>query len=449
VTFVRPETRYVEADGVPIGYQVYGAGKRTLIGVPGFAQNIDTIWENPESAAFFERLGSFCRVITFDKRGTGTSDRSIPPPSLDARVQDLVAVMRAESVDRAVIAGFSDGGTMAAFFAATYPERSEGLILSGAFATLVRRDDHPWAPTARRQSRNFWAIRLIWGTGQFTVKRLAPSMVRSTRFRRWAACYERTSISRSKIVPFSRINTAIDLRHVLPSIYAPTLVMHARGDRLIPLQSGRYLAEHIVGARFVELDTDDHVIWFGAQDAYADAIEEFVTGTRPNADHSRRLATILFTDIVDSTTHAERAGDAAWRDVLDRHDDVSRIEIGICGGRWVKSTGDGLLAMFDSPARAVRCAWALTDRIRSELGIEIRAGLHTGEIETRSDDVAGMTVHQAARVQGMAGNSEVLISEAVRNLVAGSGIVLEHRGTHTLKGIAKPCELYRVVDVTA
>ncbi|MFI5508729.1 adenylate/guanylate cyclase domain-containing protein [Mycobacterium sp. NPDC051804] len=447
MTFDRPETRYVEADGVPIGYQTYGSGKRTLIGVPGFAQNIDTIWDNPESAAFFERLGSFCRVITFDKRGTGTSDRSIPPPSLDARVQDLVAVMRAENVDRAVIAGFSEGGTMAAFFAATYPERSEGLILSGSFASLVRRDDHPWAPTARQQSRNFRAIGLVWGTGQFTTRRVAPSMARSKGFRRWAARYERASISRSRIVPFSRINTAIDIRHVLSSIYAPTLVMHARGDRIIPLRSGRYLAEHIVGARFLELDTGDHVIWFGAQHAYADAIEEFVTGTRPNADHSRRLATILFTDIVDSTTHAERAGDAAWRDVLDRHDDVSRIEIGICGGRWVKSTGDGLLAIFDSPARAVRCAWTLRDRIRRELGIEVRAGLHTGEVETRGDDVAGLTVHQAARVQGVAGSSEVLVSDAVHNLVAGSGIALEDRGTHTLKGIAQPCGLYRVVDV--
>lgn len=448
-TLTRPETRYAEADGVRIGYQAFGSGKRTLIGVPGFAQNINVIWENPEAAAFLKQLGSFCRVIHFDKRGTGTSDRSIPPPSLDARVQDLVAVMRAEDVDRAVIGGWSEGGTMAAFFAATYPERTEGLVLSGSFASWVRRDDHPWAPTRQQQLRALRLGPLIWGTGESAVRRMAPSMAGRPGFRRWAARYERASLSRLKIVPFGRLMAEIDIRHVLPSIYAPTLVMHARGDRAVPFQTGRYLAEHIVGARFVELPTDDHAVWFGAGKTYADAIEGFLSGTYPNADHSRKLATVLFTDIVESTVHAVRAGDAAWRDILDRHDYLCRIEIGVCGGRWVKSTGDGLLATFDSPSRAVRCAWALSDRIRSELGIEIRAGLHTGEIETRGDDVAGMTVHQAARIQGLARNSEVLVSSSVSSLVAGSGITLEGHGTYALKGIAEPCELYRVVDVTS
>jgi class 3 adenylate cyclase/alpha-beta hydrolase superfamily lysophospholipase len=448
VTLARPETRYIDADGVTIAYQTYGSGKRTVIGIPGMAQNIDVIWENSESAAFFERLGSFCRVITFDKRGTGLSDRRIPPPSLDARVQDLVAVMSAEGVNRAVIAGVSEGGTMAAFFAATYPERTEGLILSGTFASWVRRDDHPWAPTMRHQMRRAWALSMTWGSGQFAML-AAPSMVGQPGFRRWAARYERASLSRWKVVPFSRLNAELDIRDVLPSIYAPTLVMHARGDRLIPFRSGRYLADHIVGARFLELPTNDHAPWFGAREAYLDAMQEFLTGTRQNVDHSRKLATVLFTDIVDSTVHAARAGDTAWREVLDRHDDLCHIEIGIYGGRWVKSTGDGLLATFDSPSRAVRCAWALCGRVRSELGMEIRAGLHTGEIETRGDDVAGLTVHQAARVQGVAGNSEVIVSSAVNSLIAGSGIALESQGTHTLKGISAPCELYRVVDVSA
>ena len=266
-------------------------------------------------------------------------------------------------------------------------------------------------------------------------------------FRRWAARYERASIARRNFVPFSRLVTEIDIRHVLSSIYAPTLVMHAREDRAQPIESGRYLAEHIVGARFVELPTADHAVWFGAGDTYLDAMQQFLTGARPNADHSRKLATVLFTDIVDSTMHAARVGDAGWRDLLDRHDDLCHSEIGVCGGRWIKSTGDGLLATFDSPNRAIRCAWTLRDRIRSELGIEIRAGLHTGEIETRGDDVAGMTVHQAARVQGVAGNSEVIVSSSVGKLIAGSGIALESRGAHTLKGISEPCELYRVVDV--
>jgi class 3 adenylate cyclase len=239
-------------------------------------------------------------------------------------------------------------------------------------------------------------------------------------FRRWAARYERASISRRNFVPFTRLTTTMDIRHVLPSIYAPTLVVHARGDRAVQILSGRYLAEHIVGARFVELPTDDHAVWFGARDTYLDAMQQFLTGTRPNADHSRKLATVLFTDIVDSTANAERVGDDAWRDVLDRHDDLSRIEIGVCGGRWIKSSGDGLLA-----------------------------GLHTGEIETRGDDVAGMTVHQAARVQDVAENSEVIVSSAVNSLVASSGITLESCGTHSLKGISAPCALYRVVDVSA
>jgi class 3 adenylate cyclase len=445
----RPETRYVEADGVRIGYQVFGSGKRTLIGLPGSSQNIDVIWENAEAAAFFERLGSMCRVIHFDKRGTGVSDRGIPPPSLDERVQDLVAVMHAEAVDRAIIAGWSEGGTMAAIFAATYPERTEGLILSGAFASLVRRDDHPWAPTPRALGRSIRLSQLVWGTGELAVRIFAPSMRRQPGFRRWAVRYEHASISRRNFIPFSMLLTEIDIRRVLPSIYAPALVMHARGDRAIPFQSGRYLADHIVGARFVELPTDDHAVWFRSRDVYLDAMQKFLTGTRPNTDHSRRLATVLFTDIVDSTVHAARSGDAAWRDLLDHHDDVCRIEVGVCGGRWVKSTGDGILATFDSPSRAIRCAWTLRDRIRSEFGIEIRCGLHTGEIEVRGNDVAGMTVHQAARVQSAAGNTEVIVSSAVKNLIGGSGITLESRGTHTLKGISEPCELYRVLDVAS
>ncbi len=372
------------------------------------------------------------------------SDRSIPPPSLDARVQDLVAVMRAEAVDRAVIGGWSEGGTLAAFFAATFPERTEGLILSGSFASWVRRDDHPWAPTRRQQLLALRLGPLIWGTGETTMRHMAPSMEGQPGFRRWAARYERASLPRLKLAPFGRLIAEIDIRHVLPSIYAPTLVMHARRDRVVPFQSGRYLAEHIVGARLVELPTDDHAVWFGSGQKYADAIEEFLTGTRPNADHSRKLATVLLTDIVDSTMHAAHLGDTAWRDFLDHHDDLCRIEIGVCGGRWIKSTGDGLLATFDSPSRAVRCAWALRNRIRSELDIEIRAGLHTGEIETRGDDITGMAVHQAARIQGLARNSEVLVSSSISNLVAGSGITLEGHGTHTLKGIAEPCELYRV-----
>ena len=445
----RPETKYADADGVRIAYQVFGEGGRTLIGIPGFAQHVELLWDEPHANRFLERLASMCRVIHFDKRGTGLSDRRLPAPGLDARVQDLVAVMAAERVERAIVAGFSEGGTMAAFFAATFPERTEGLVLSGTYSSLIRADDHPWAPSKRRKMLEIRAAAALWGTGQLFVSYLGPSLAGSKGFRRWAAHYERKSLARSSFPGYARLATELDIRHVLSSIYAPTLVMHARGDRLIPLESGRYVSEHIVGARFLELPTSDHVIWFGAQDMYLDAMEEFLTGTRPSASHHHKLATVLFIDIVDSTAQATRVGDAAWRDLLDRHDRLSRIEIGICGGRWIKSTGDGLLATFESPSRAVQCAWTLRDRFREELGISIRAGLHTGEVELRGDDISGIAVHQASRVQEAARSSEVLVTSAVRDLVAGSGIDLADRGAHALKGISGPCQLFDVQRVSA
>lgn len=440
----RPETRYAAADGARIAYQVYGSGPRTLIGIPGFAQHVELIWDQPHAARFFDRLGSLCRVIHFDKRGTGLSDRALPPASLDARVEDLVAVMSAEGVERAVVAGFSEGGTMAAFFAASYPERSEGLILAGSYATWTRADDHPWAPSRRRQLLTTRAGAALWGTGLVTVKHLAPSMAKEPGFRSWAARYERKAIARSQIVPWARLAAEMDIRSVLPTIYAPTLVLHATGDRLVPVQSGRYLADHIDGADFVALPTDDHGIWFEAQDAYLDAMERFLSGTRAATDQHRRFATVLFTDIVDSTAHAARVGDSRWITLLDQHDHLSRIELGIHGGRWVKSTGDGILATFESPSRAVRCAFRLRERLQAELGVAIRAGLHAGEIEQRGDDVAGIGLHMAARVQACADRSAVLVSAAVRDLIAGEGVTLSSEGTYALKGIPGECEIYSV-----
>ena len=446
----RPETRWAEVDGLRIAYQAFGSGPRTVIGIPGLAQNVDAIWDQPLANAFLERLASICRCIHFDKRGTGLSSRDLPASGLDERVRDITAVMEAERVDHAVLAGFSEGAALAMFFAATHPRRVDGLILSGACAALTRRDDHPWARTHRRQMLIARLGATVWGQGVVAALVLAPSMSRTPRFWRWARAYERASLHRRDMVPYTSINTEIDVRHVLSSIQAPTLVLHANKDRLIPLRSGRYLADHIAGARFVELETRDHSIWFDAQDPYLDAIEGFLQWrTEVTPDRGRMLATVLFTDIVESTERASRLGDARWVELLEQHDALTRNEVSRFAGRWVKSTGDGILATFDSPVGAVRCADALRHRVYAELGLRTRAGLHTAEIELRPGDVGGVAVHHASRVQTAAAPMEIAVSDSVRRLTPGSGIRYEPRGWHTLKGIAEPCEIFVVEDEMA
>jgi class 3 adenylate cyclase len=445
----RPETRWVEVDGVRIAYQAFGAGPRTVIGIPGLAQNLDSIWDQPVANAFFERLGSICRCIHFDKRGTGLSSRDLPAPGLEARVGDITAVMEAEDVDHAVLAGFSEGAQLAMYFAATFPRRVDGLILSGASATLIRTDDHPWAPTLRRQMLLARLGAAVWGQGIVSTVLLAPSMALQPRFWRWARAYERASLHRRDMVPYIGLNTEIDIRHILGSIQAPTLVLHAGKDRLISPRSGRYLADHIAGSRFLELPTRDHSIWFDAQDPYIDAIEGFLQWrTEDTPDRGRMLATVLFTDIVESTEQASRLGDARWMELLERHDALTRTEVARYAGRWVKSTGDGILATFDSPVGAVRCADALRHLVHAELGLRTRSGLHTAEIELRPGDVGGVAVHHAARVQTTAAPMEIAVSDSVRLLTPGSGIRYEPRGARTLKGIAEPCEIFVVQGTT-
>jgi class 3 adenylate cyclase len=441
-----PRIHYAQARGASVAYQAFGRGARTVISTPSFAQNIETIWEQPKAAKYFERLGSLARVIQFDKRGTGMSDRRLPPAALEERVQDMLAVMDAENVDSAVIMGTSEGAALAAFFAATYPERTQALVLKGGYASFIRREDHPWRPTQKAMQRQVrLMLRPLWGRGLFTL-RMAPSMAGEPGFRRWAGRYERQSLEPSKLNEWCKLNMALDVRHVLPAIQAPALVLHSSGDRLISIGSSHYLAEHIPGAQFVELPGADHVPWYGAQTSFLGAIEDFLQAPTGPAQRGRALATVLFTDIVASTELASRLGDSEWIGLLDRHDAVARDEVVGHGGRWIKSTGDGMLATFDSPSRAIDCACRVRDRVSAECSLDIRAGLHTAEIELRGTDIGGIAVHEAARVQATAGPREVVVSGTVRALVNGSGIAFVDHGTERLKGLPGPVQLFRVAE---
>ncbi|GAC1318934.1 MAG: adenylate/guanylate cyclase domain-containing protein [Acidimicrobiales bacterium] len=437
-----PPIKYVDAGGVEIAYQVIGSSGPTVVGIPGFAQNIELMWEEPRIARFLRRFGSFCRLIHFDKRGTGLSDRSAALASFPERVSDLQAVMDAEGVDQAYVSGFSEGGSMAAFFAATYPERCLGLLLLSTTTSFLQRDDYPdaFAPEIWTAFSEAWSQ--SWGTGEFSTNVFAPSMAGDPDYLQWMARYERNSLSPGGVLKLCRMNADIDVRAVLPAIRVPTVVVH-RESECIPFGSGKYLAEHIPNARFVGLPGVDHLPWLGDADAILDVVEEFVTGHRPAVSVDRVLATVLFTDIVDSTKTASSLGDHAWHRLLDDHDDVTGRIIREASGHVVKSTGDGVLATFDSPSRAITATTHL-HRELAGFGVRIRAGLHTGEVERRGSDVGGIGVNIAARIEGLAGSGETLTSSTVKDLCAGSGFRFEERGEHALKGVDGTWRVYRL-----
>ena len=432
-----PETRYAKSGDVRIAYQVTGSGPFDLVFVPGFVSNLDLQWENPGWAHFFSRLSAFSRLIRFDKRGTGLSDRVSGAPDLEVRMDDVRAVMDDVGVERAAVFGVSEGGAMSMLFAATYPERTRALVLYGAYAHYPT-----WVLSGEKLDAFIDAIERGWGTGE-TARFFMPSKASDEDFRRQWARGERQGASPSAAVALTRMNTEIDVRHVLPAIRVPTLVLHRTGDPRVSVEAGRYLGKHIPDAKYVELPGEDHVP-FDITDRLVDEIEEFLTGSRTQAEPDRVLATVLFTDIVDSTRRAAELGDRDWRLLRDRHDDAIRQELARFRGREVKTLGDGFLATFDGPARAVRCASAISDRVRP-LGMDVRSGLHTGEIEIQQDDVGGIAVHIAARVVGLAGTGEVLVSSTVRDLVAGSGLRFQDRGSHALKGLPEPLRLYAAV----
>lgn len=433
-----PETHYARNGDVHIAYQVFGEGAVTFVGLPPMISNIEIIWEDAPTRKFLTALASFARIIHFDKRGQGMSDRDAGVPTMDERVGDLAAVMDAAGVERACLGGVSEGGSTAAMFAAIYPERVDKLMLFGSFA-------HIDADEVEASDRFMSAWADGWGTPQsLTVPVVIPSRKDDAAFVRWVSHYERQSTSPGGLLATWRWIRAMDLRPVLPSIQCPTLVMHRTRDHLIPVAKSRELADLIPGARLVELDGADHMPWHGDQDAVLRMLEEFLTG-RPAAvaDPDRVLATVLLTDIVGSTEKAVALGDASWRGVLDRHDAIAERTVTAVGGRVVKSTGDGILAVFDAPGRALTCADSLRAEL-AEIGIELRGGVHTGEIELRGNDVGGIGVHLAARIEAAAGPGEVLASRTVRDLAVGSGFTFASRGMHALKGLPDEWELYAV-----
>lgn len=437
-------TRYARSGDVNIAYQVVGDGPDDLVLVPGWVSHVEVAWQHPSLARFLNRLASFSRLIVFDKRGTGLSDR-VPVgglPTLEQRMDDVRAVMDAVGSERAALFGISEGGPMCALFAATYPDRATALIMYGSYARRLKDKDYPWGPDPETRQEFFEAIESGWG-GVVDLGELAPSVVDDTTFADWWATYLRSGASPGAALALAKMNSQVDIRHVLPAIRLPTLILHRAGDLDMDVGGGRYLGDHIPGARYVELPGADHLPWVGDQDAILDEIEEFLTGARTRPEPDRVLATVLFTDIVDSTSKAAAMGDSRWRDLLEAHNGIVDRGLGTWRGRLVKSTGDGILATFDGPGRAIQCAAALCREMRS-LGVQIRAGLHTGECELLGDDISGISVNIAARVAALAGADEVLVSRTVKDLVAGSGIEFESRGEHSLKGVRGAWELFAV-----
>jgi pimeloyl-ACP methyl ester carboxylesterase len=437
-----PETRYTKSGDIHIAYQVTGSGPLDLVWVPGFVSHLEYQWEYPASVRFIERLASFSRLIRFDKRGTGFSDRGAEIPTLEQRMDDVRAVMDAVGSERAALFGISEGGPMSCLFAATYPERTSALVLYGSYALRTWAPDHPFGTTEEE-----WEVRLArmereWG-GPMGIDIWAPSAAGDEVFKQWWANYLRLSASPGAALAVMRMNKEIDVRPILPAVRVPTLIIHRTGDRVIDIEQGRYLAKQIPGAKLVELPGVDHVLLIGDMDAIMDEIEEFLTGVRHRAEADRVLATVLFTDIVASTERAAAIGDRGWRALLDSYYAAVRRELARFRGREIDTAGDGMFATFDGPARAIRCASAITGAVR-QLGVEVRAGLHTGECEVMGEKVGGIAVHIGARVASQAGPGEILVSNTVKDLVAGSGIRFEDRGAHTLKGVPGEWRLFAV-----
>ena len=448
-----PQTRYAKTlDGVNIAYQVRGNGPVDLIYARGWTQNFEIELEGPRSGAWFSGLASFSRLILFDKRGTGLSDRT-PTPDLEMRADDLRAVLDAAGSDRAVVMGDADGGALAVFFAATHPERVQALILNGAYARAAWAPDYPIG----QKEEDFLADRddtaRRWGTIEFAqewVDRQAPSLSNDTEYVEWFAKTLRHGASPAAELEFEDMWRAIDVRSVLGSVQAPTLVIATPGAGDLVKGTGdvareRYLVERIPGAKYVELPGRDLIIEHTNPGPLLDEIERFIRSvSAEEREIDRVLATVLFTDIVGSTEKAAELGDRSWKDLLERHHQIVRAMVGRYRGREIDTAGDGFLATFDGPARGVRCAQAIAEAVQS-LGLEIRAGLHTGEIEMTDNDIQGIAVHIGARVGAIAGPSEVLVSQTVKDLVAGSGLAFEHAGEHELKGVPDRWHLYRAV----
>ena len=432
-----PVTRYAKSGEVHIAYQEFGDGPVNIVLVPGFISHIDNYWTHPDFALWLNQLGSFARVVMFDKRGTGLSDRVSDLPAMDERMDDVRAVMDAVGMERAAVFGISEGGSLATLFAAHHPERCDALIVYGAFAQFTS-----WFPTDEALQGLFDYIESGWGTGE-SLPLFAPTFGDDAALKQWWGRFERLGADPGAAINLMKMNSQIDITGILGSIHVPTLVIHVKGDTLIDFDGGVRLAEGIPNARLVELPGVDHLPFVGDNSLrIVDEIEHFLTGSRSEARADRVLVTILFTDIVDSTARAASMGDQRWRSLLHAHDAAVRRELELFRGTEIKSTGDGFLATFDAPARAIRCALSITEDVR-DLGLAVRAGLHTGEIHLVNGDIEGISVHIASRVANLAQGNEVVVSRTVKDLIAGSGLSLEDYGTHSLKGVPDEWQLYQ------
>jgi class 3 adenylate cyclase/pimeloyl-ACP methyl ester carboxylesterase len=429
---VEAAIRYARSGDVNIAFQVTGEGAFDLVLVSGFVSHLDNDWQHPSSARLLERLGSFARLIRFDKRGTGLSDRAVGLPDLETRMDDVRAVMDAAGSGRAALFGYSEGGPLAILFAATYPQRVLALALYGTYAKRMGPDDdYPWCETAEERAGYAAAVEREWGV-EADLGRMAPSADDSLA--RWWMGRARAAASPGSARDLVVMNSQVDVRGVLSAVQTPTLVIHRVGDRDARVEEGRYIAAHIHGARFVELPGDTHVPFWQPDDV-VDEVEEFLTGVRPTRVADRVLATILFTDLVGSTERAGKLGDHAWTELIERHHKIVRHELRRFGGEEIDTAGDGFLALFDGPARAIRCAIAIRDGL-AELGLDVRAGVHTGEVERpRGGTPRGISVHMGARVAAAGSAGDVLVSATTRDLVAGSGLAFADRGEVELKGI--------------
>jgi len=434
---MQPRTQYAKSGDVHIAYQVFGEGAVDLVFVPGFVSHIENYWDEPSFARWLQRLGSFSRVIMFDKRGTGLSDQVSELPGMDQRLDDVRAVMDAVGIERAAIFGISEGGSLATLFAATHPERSQALIIYGGFAQFSS-----WIPTQEAMESLFQYIDKSWGSGESWLN-FAPTKEGDLAFQQWWGKFERLGASPGAVKTLMRMNSQIDITEILPSVNVPTLVIHRKDDTLVRVEAGRLLAERIPGAKYVELSGADHLPFVGENsDRILDEMEHFLTGETSTPSVERVLATVVFTDIVGSTARAQTLGDRAWGDLQDLHDKAVRKELERFRGNEVKWTGDGFLATFDGPARAIQCALAIVSTVRA-LGLEVRAGIHTGEVDLVKNDIRGIAVHIASRVADLANGGEVVVSRTVKDLVAGSGIAFQDYGTHELKGVPEQWKLFR------
>lgn len=441
---MQPQTKYAQSGDLNIAYQVVGSGSFDLVFVMGWVSNIDEFWTDPPFARFLTRLASFSRLIVFDKRGTGLSDRVVDHqlPTLEQRMDDVRAVMDAADSPRAALLGISEGGPMCALFAATYPDRTTALMTFGSYARTFAADDYPWGRSREAHQTVLDGIRSGWGNSPVGLDIRMPSRSNDPAFREWWTRYLTRSATPKAALALTEMNSQIDARHILSAIRVPTLIMHRTGDGAIPVEGSRYMAKGIRGAKYIEYDGEDHLPWGANTDAVIGDVEEFLTGARHAAEPDRVLATVMFVDIVRSTERIAEIGDRKWRDVLEGFYAMIRRNLERFRGREIDTAGDGFFGTFDGPARAVRCAQGIGHEV-SALGIEIRAGVHTGEVEVVAGKVGGIAVHIGARVAAEAAAGEVVVSSTVKDLVAGSGIRFEDRGLRTLRGVPGDWHLFR------